>query len=72
MMINMIELGQQSGELEGMLKQVADTYDDDVEVTVDAAVSLLEPMIIITMGLVVGMLVMAILLPILDMSRSIG
>lgn len=72
MMINMIELGQQSGELEGMLKQVADTYDDDVEVTVDAAVSLLEPLIIIVMGIVVGLLVLSILLPILDMSASIG
>ena len=58
-------------ELESMLKQTADTYDDDVEVTIDALVSLLEPVIIIVMGLFVGVLVMSILMPILDMSSSI-
>ena len=67
----MVELGQRSGELEGMLKQTADTYDDDVSVTIDALVSLLEPVIIIVMGLFVGLLVMSILMPILDMSASI-
>ena len=71
MFIHMVELGQRSGELESMLKQTADTYDDDVEVTIDALVSLLEPVIIIVMGLFVGVLVMSILMPILDMSSSI-
>lgn len=72
MLINMIELGQRSGELDDMLRQTADTYDDDVEVTIEAVVSLLEPVIIIVMGLFVGLLVLSILLPILEMSSSIG
>lgn len=72
MFIHMVELGQKSGELESMLKQTADTYDDDVSVTIDALVSLLEPVIIIVMGLFVGVLVMSILMPILDMSSSIN
>jgi general secretion pathway protein F len=72
MLINMIDLGQRSGELDDMLKQVADTYDNDVEVTIDALVSLLEPVIIIFMGLFVGILVMSILLPILEMSSGIN
>lgn len=71
MMINMVELGQRSGELESMLIKVAETYEDDVEVTVDALVSLLEPVIIIVMGGFVGLLVLAILLPILNMSANI-
>lgn len=71
MLISMVELGQRSGELESMLIKVAETYDDDVEITVDALVSLLEPIIIIVMGLFVGMLVLAILLPILNMSSNI-
>ncbi len=71
MLTNMIELGQQSGELEEMLRQTADTYDEDVELTVDAIVSLMEPVIIIVMGVFVGLLVLSILLPILDMSASI-
>jgi type II secretory pathway component PulF len=72
MLINMIELGQRSGELDDMLRQTADTYDDDVEVTIDAIVSLMEPVIIIVMGLFVGLLVLSILLPIMEMSSSIG
>lgn len=71
MLINMIELGQRSGEIEGMLIKVADTYDDDVRLTVEALVGLMEPLIIICMGLFVGFLVLAILLPILNMSRNV-
>ncbi len=71
MMIHMIELGQRSGEIEEMLVRVADTYDDDVRLTIDAAVGLIEPVIIIVMGIFVGFLVLAILLPILQMSSNI-
>ena len=72
MLIHMVELGQRSGEIEGMLLKIADTYDEDVQVTVDALVSLLEPVIIVVMGVFVGLLVLAILLPILNMSSNIG
>lgn len=72
MLIHMTELGQQSGELENMLIKVADTYDEDVQITIDALVSLLEPIIIVVMGVFVGLLVLSILLPILNMSTNIG
>lgn len=72
MMIHMIELGQRSGELEDMMIQVADTFDEDVRLAIDAVVSLIEPLIIIVMGLFVGMLVLAILLPIFKMSTTAG
>lgn len=71
MLIHMVELGQRSGELDAMLQKIAATYDEDVEMTVDTLVGLLEPIIIIVMGLFVGFLVLAILLPILDMSRGV-
>ncbi len=70
MLIHMIELGQRSGELESMLTQVADTYDEDIELTINGIVSLLEPMMILVMGALVGTLVMSILLPIFDMSSG--
>ena len=70
LMINMIDLGQRSGELEGMLLKVADTYEEDVRLSVQAMVSLLEPLIIVVMGIFVGTLVLAVLLPILNMSRN--
>ncbi|MBI2425423.1 MAG: type II secretion system inner membrane protein GspF [Candidatus Hydrogenedentes bacterium] len=71
MMIHMIELGQRSGEIEDMLLRVADTYDDDVRLTIQAIVGLIEPIIIIVMGIFIGFLVLAILLPILNMSQNI-
>lgn len=71
MMIHMVELGQRSGEIEDMMIKVADTYDDDVRLTIDAVIGLLEPIIIIIMGIFVGILVLSILLPILNMSSSI-
>ena len=71
MMIHMVELGQKSGEIEDMLLKVADTYDDDVRLTIDAIVGLIEPVIIIVMGVFVGFLVISILLPILNMSQNL-
>ena len=71
MLIHMVELGQRSGQIESMLLKVADTYDEDVRLAVDAMVSLMEPIIIIVMGIFVGFLVLSILLPILSMSRHV-
>jgi len=72
LLIHMSELGQRSGELESMLLRAAETFEDDVQLTVDAIVSLLEPIIIVVMGVFVGLLVLSILLPILNMSTNIG
>lgn len=71
MMIHMVELGQRSGEIEDMLIKVADTYDEDVRLTIEAIVGLIEPVIIIVMGVFVGFLVISILLPILNMSHNL-
>lgn len=70
MLVHMIDLGQRSGQIEDMLLRVAETYDDDVRLATEAMVGLLEPIIIIVMGVFVGFLVLAILLPILSMSQS--
>ncbi|MCX5772128.1 MAG: type II secretion system inner membrane protein GspF [Candidatus Hydrogenedentes bacterium] len=72
MLVHMIELGQRSGQIEDMLLRVADTYDEDVRLATESMVGLLEPIIIIFMGVVVGFLVLAILLPILSMSQNIA
>ena len=72
MLLHMTELGQRSGELETMLLKVSETYEEDVELTVDALVSIMEPIIIVVMGVFVGFMVLAILLPILEMSGSVA
>ena len=72
MLIHMVELGQRSGELEDMLLKVAEIYDEDVELTVNAIVSLLEPLMIVVMGFIVGLCwCWQFLLPIFDMSTGI-
>jgi len=67
--VHMISVGEASGTLEEMLFNVADTYDDEVETTVSGLTSILEPIIIVVMGVIVGFIVMAILLPIFQMNK---
>lgn len=69
---HMISVGEASGNLEEMLFNVADAYEDEVETTVTGLTSLLEPIIIILMGVVVGFIVLSILLPIFDMNKLAG
>ncbi|HWP93681.1 MAG TPA: type II secretion system inner membrane protein GspF [Thermodesulfobacteriota bacterium] len=68
----MIAVGEQTGELEEMLVKIADTYDLQIETSVSALTSLLEPIMIVIMGVVVGFIVFAILLPIFDLTSTIG
>lgn len=71
LVIHMVAAGESSGELEKMLLKVAESYENDVETTVASVTSLLEPVMILTMGLVVGFIVLAILLPIFEMSSIV-
>jgi len=64
----MISVGEQSGELENMLDQVAAAYDEEVEIQIQRVTSLLEPLMIVAMAIVVGFIVVAIMLPILKIS----
>jgi general secretion pathway protein F len=70
--IHMISAGEKSGGIEEGLTNVADTFDNDVEVTIKALTSLLEPTMIVLLGIIVGFIVLAILLPIFDINRAIA
>lgn len=72
MVVAMIAVGERTGRLEEMLGKIADFYDDEVEVTVTGLASLLEPILMIFMGLVVGGLVVSMYLPIFQMPSLIG
>ncbi len=65
---HMIAVGERSGELEAMLGKVADAYDEVVETRIAALTALLQPVMILAMGAVVLLVVLAILLPIIDMN----
>ncbi|MDG1498388.1 MAG: type II secretion system F family protein [Planctomycetota bacterium] len=64
----MVAVGEQSGELENMLDRIADAYDEELEVVTERVTALLEPLMIISLSLVVGFIVYAIVLPILQVS----
>lgn len=65
----MISVGEESGRLEELLKKTAEAYDEEVEVAAQKMTALLEPIMIVFMAVVVGFIVLAILLPILQMSN---
>lgn len=67
--VHMVAVGEASGSLEEMLLNVADTYDNEVEVATNSLIALIEPLMIVLMGLVVGFIVLSILLPIFEMNR---
>ncbi len=69
--VQMVAVGEKSGELEKMLLKISDSFDRTVETRITALMSLLEPVIILVMGLIVGFIVIAIMLPILQMSSSV-
>lgn len=66
MVVGMVDVGEQTGGLPEMLNKIADTYDDEVDNSVSAMMSLLEPIIIVFLGVVVGCIVIAMFLPIID------
>ena len=71
LLVHMIAVGEKSGELEQMLSRAADAYDNEVEASVSALTSIMEPVMIIFMGGVVLFIVMAILLPIFQMNELV-
>jgi len=71
MVISMIAVGEQTGGLDEMLSKIADFYDEEVDVAVSALLSLLEPMMIVFLGVIVGGMVVAMYLPIFDMMNAV-
>jgi len=69
--VQMISVGEQSAELENMLEKFADIYEKEVDSQIMAMTSMLEPFMILAMGLVVGFVVISILLPIFEMNQLV-
>jgi general secretion pathway protein F len=72
MVTTMIEVGEQSGELEAMLARVSDTYDEQVENTITRLTALLEPMLILVMVGIVLVIILATLQPLLQLTSALG
>lgn len=71
MVIHMIAIGERSGQLESMLENVSRAYESDVETRVTALTSLLEPLMILVLGGVVGFIALSILLPLMQMNQLV-
>lgn len=69
--IQMIQVGEQSGKLEAMLNKVADVFENEVESSIAAMTSLLEPVMLLIMGAIVMFIVLSILLPIFEMNQLV-
>ena len=71
MVVNMIDVGEETGELDKMLLKIADNYDEEVDVTIESLVSLLEPIMVIVLGGIVGFIVLALFLPLVSLIQSV-
>ncbi len=72
MVIQMTQIGEESGSLDSMLSKVADFYEEEVDRAVDAMSSLMEPLIMVVLGTLIGGLVIAMYLPIFKMGSVVG
>ncbi len=70
MVIQMIDVGESAGALDAMLTKIADFYDEEVDTAVDGLTALLEPMLMVFLGCVVGFIVVAMYLPIFKMGET--
>jgi type IV pilus assembly protein PilC len=70
--VNMIKVGEETGELDKMLIKIADTYDEEVDSAVAAMMALLEPALIIFMGVAVGFIVIALFLPLISIIEQLN
>ena len=72
MVVNMIDVGEETGSLDAMLMKVADIYDAEVEAAVEAMLALLEPIIIIVLGGIIGFIVISLYLPIFTLGDAVS
>jgi type IV pilus assembly protein PilC len=72
MVISMINVGEQTGGLDEMLTKIADFYDDEVDAAVGGLMAMMEPLMIVFLGVIVGGMVVAMYLPIFDMVNAAG
>ena len=72
MVVNMIDVGEETGSLDAMLMKVADIYDAEVEAAVEAMLRLLEPALIIILGGIIGFMVIALYLPIFSLADAMS
>jgi len=72
MVVNMIDVGEETGDLDTMLYKIADVYEEEVNVMVESLISLLEPLMIVFLGFVIGSIVIALFLPLIKLIEGLS
>ncbi len=70
--VNMIDVGEETGDLDKMLMKVADNYDNDVDVLVGSLISILEPLMVVILGVMVGFIVIALFAPMISLIETVS
>ncbi len=72
MVVNMIDVGEETGELDKMLYKIAEVYEEEVDILVESLISLLEPIMVVFLGVCVGFIVVALFMPMLSILEKLG
>ena len=70
--VNMVDVGEETGDLDKMLIKVADNYDNDVDVLVSSLISILEPLMVVILGFIVGFIVIALFAPMITLIQTVS
>ena len=72
MVVNMIDVGEETGDLDTMLYKVADVYDEEVKVLVEGLLALLEPLMIVFLGIIIGTIIVALFMPLIKLLEGLS
>ena len=72
MLVQMMSAGEQSGKVDEMMRKIADIYEDEVNTTLNGLTSLIEPLLIVFLGVTVGGIVVCMFLPIFKLSEIVS
>ena len=70
--VNMVDVGEETGALDNMMYKVAEVYDEEVAVAVDGLISMLEPIMVVVLGLIVGFIVIALFMPLVKLLNELS
>ena len=72
LVVNMIDVGEETGELDTMLYKIADNYDEEVSVMTEGLTKLIEPLLIVFLGVAVGFIVVSLFMPLISLITSLS
>ena len=70
--IKMVEVGESTGALQEMLNSLADFYDEEIETEVSRFITLVEPLLLVVMGVIIAVVVLALYMPLFELSSVVG